>query len=472
MKVQGQNQLYHGLLMYVLADTLAAQMLGGFKEGVGGALHPCRSCDVSKDTLGKSFVSNDYKERDEEEHSDRLQVLGEVSKEAHQYWSMQYGINNRSPLLDIPFFQVTKCLLHDPMHILLEGVVRQHLAAMLLVFIDKKKYFSLAELNTRITNFEYDKKDTRDKPQIIDRQHLLPGHTFAQSAQSMYVLMKNLPFMLYDKLPETCMYWGNFLELLKITLLVLSPVSSLTTVHNLRYMISNYNHGFVRLYPDISVTPKRHYLIHLPDQLIRFGPLRNHWCMRFEAKNGFFKLKRWNNFKNITKSLAMYHQQWLCLQMLGPLGSRSSVYLYSGDDVKPGFVVPLKSLSLSSQIMSLEFPGDEEKYADCDVMLSPSVTVHGHEYTPGTCVLYKFDDEPCRAFIDNIIVIEHSKLFLCHDMDIIEFESNLNAFCVTHSKTSRILTVQQLEYVWPIKPFHLKHKMYLMLQYTDDCWVA
>lgn len=40
------NEKQYGKLAFVLADTLAAHYLGGFKEGVGGAVRPCRSCAV------------------------------------------------------------------------------------------------------------------------------------------------------------------------------------------------------------------------------------------------------------------------------------------------------------------------------------------------------------------------------------------------------------------------------------------
>ena len=64
------------------------------------------------------------------------------------------------------------------------------------------------------------------------------------------------------------------------------------------------------------VTPKMHQLIHFPEQmlrlddyirrkltisnvLIRFGPLRHTWCMRFEAKNKEIKGYVSNCTKNV-----------------------------------------------------------------------------------------------------------------------------------------------------------------------------
>ena len=46
----------------------------------------------------------------------------------------------------------------------------------------------------------------------------------------------------------------------------------------------------------------------------RCGPPSRYWCMRFEAKNGYFKdlAHRIKNLKNIPKSLAHRHQAWSC----------------------------------------------------------------------------------------------------------------------------------------------------------------
>jgi len=50
------------------------------------------------------------------------------------------------------------------------------------------------------------------------------------------------------------------------------------------------------------------------DAFCRCGPPSRYWCMRFEAKNSYFKdlAHRIKNFKNIPKSLAHRHQAWSC----------------------------------------------------------------------------------------------------------------------------------------------------------------
>lgn len=44
-------QKFHGTVLLVLADTLAAHQLGGFKVGVGFSLRICRNCMATKDMI-------------------------------------------------------------------------------------------------------------------------------------------------------------------------------------------------------------------------------------------------------------------------------------------------------------------------------------------------------------------------------------------------------------------------------------
>jgi hypothetical protein len=124
-------QKHFGELGFIIADTLAAHYLGGFKEGVGGANRPCRTCEISKSELRSVHIFSDCLLRNESEHQDRLAELAMVSKQAREYWSKQWGINGYSVLSSIPGFEVTKMFLHDPMHDILEGVARYELRAML-----------------------------------------------------------------------------------------------------------------------------------------------------------------------------------------------------------------------------------------------------------------------------------------------------------------------------------------------------
>ena len=60
--------------------------------------------------------------RDEQEQRDRCISLNGLSEKTRAYWSRDYRINSKSRRLDITGFSITKCILSDTMHVLLEGV--------------------------------------------------------------------------------------------------------------------------------------------------------------------------------------------------------------------------------------------------------------------------------------------------------------------------------------------------------------
>ena len=51
MIVNGEEKLVKGGVLFVLADTLAAHQLGGFKVGVGFSLRKCRMCLATKEQI-------------------------------------------------------------------------------------------------------------------------------------------------------------------------------------------------------------------------------------------------------------------------------------------------------------------------------------------------------------------------------------------------------------------------------------
>ena len=51
MIIRGKQRHVKGGVLFVLADTLAAHDIGGFKVGVGFSLRKCRMCMATRDQL-------------------------------------------------------------------------------------------------------------------------------------------------------------------------------------------------------------------------------------------------------------------------------------------------------------------------------------------------------------------------------------------------------------------------------------
>ena len=65
----------------------------------------------------------------------------------------------------------------------------------------------------------------------------------------------------------------------------------------------------------------------------RCGPLSRVWCMRFEAKHSYFKhiARVIGNFKNIPKTMALWHQHFMCYQLIGNTYLKPSPAYHGGN---------------------------------------------------------------------------------------------------------------------------------------------
>lgn len=465
--IRNENKRYLGALYYVMGDTPATQYVGGFKESVGLAEKPCRTCEIKHDDLNNSRFGNQFRIRDEAEHRDRCDIIESLRGETRRYWSKYYGISSRSILCNVPEFELTKCILHDPMHVLLEGIVKMELQLMLHVFIDKKNYFSLRYLNNIIKNFNYTDDELQDKPQELEKKSLDTKKTFPMTAVETKHFMILLPFMIGDKVPEDDQIWINFLRLLQITLLVLSPMSSSQCIDSLSQLIASHNHNFRELFPDVSFTPKLQFLSHLPMQIMYFGPGRNHWCIRLEAKHGLFKNKKWKNFKCIAKSIAFYHQRWMCLQQTGSLTEKSEVFLYRGDQTKDGMMISSCDLTLDIRDCILKF----ENALPVEMLSTCSMNIKSIVYRIGSVLIVHYSEEDLQfAVINNIYVVNQAKYFELAVLTIDEYNSHLHCFACQKTNNLIARAAVDILYKWPQKSHFIIGTVHVMLQNVDFSW--
>ena len=125
----------------------------------------------------------------------------------------------------------------------------------------------------------------------------------------MWCLGRYLPLLIGDLIPEDDEHRENFLRLMCIVDYILAPVCTANIVAHLGHQIQLFLTDFKTLYPESNLTPKMHYLVHYPDHMLRytllnwlqwcyariqlfkhrFGPPSRFWCMRYKAKNSYFK---------------------------------------------------------------------------------------------------------------------------------------------------------------------------------------
>lgn len=89
-------------------------------------------------------------------------------------------------------------------------------------------------------------------------------------AAQMWCLCRFLAFMIGINVSENEERWKCFLLLLEIIDYLMSPLTSSNAVSYLRMLIEDHHENFKRLYPNCTITPKFHFLIHYPEWINRY----------------------------------------------------------------------------------------------------------------------------------------------------------------------------------------------------------
>lgn len=81
-------------------------------------------------------------------------------------------------------------------------------------------------------------------------------------ASQMWLLARLIPLMLGRYIPEKDPHWECYLLMLQVTELLFAPEISKDEVGYLGVLIRQHHEMFVEVYPNASVIPKMHFLIH------------------------------------------------------------------------------------------------------------------------------------------------------------------------------------------------------------------
>ena len=81
----------------------------------------------------------------------------------------------------------------------------------------------------------------------------------------MWCLARLLPLMIGEYVAEDDDRWGLFTKFLMILNYTLAPSINEEIIEYLRKLIEDHHSRFFELYPNCSIIPKQHYMIHFPD---------------------------------------------------------------------------------------------------------------------------------------------------------------------------------------------------------------
>lgn len=115
------------------------------------------------------------------------------------------------------------------------------------------------------------------------------------AASQMWCLGRFLPVLIGDKIPDGYAYWENYLYHLHIMDEVFAPITSDERADYLAILIEDFLVEFKALYPERPLTPKMHYLIHIPSWIKRYLRVviaisAHHWGMKGHNLRGVSSL--------------------------------------------------------------------------------------------------------------------------------------------------------------------------------------
>ena len=227
--------------------------------------------------------------RNKHHHTKHCQCIDQpgISDSERDHYSKVYGVNRTSILCELPNFDVTEQLPQDLMHVLLEGVFPIHVNQLLKYLVDAISFVTLDKINCRIMSHPY--AYFEEKPahlrsldphgnqsgiaKLIIRRSIIISYNYLLSccsAAQMWELFNILPFLVGKQFPPCNPHYDCFMLLNDISTILFSPVIAHDQIPFLRVQIQQYLQQFTSLYPHRPLTPKFHFLVHLPNLINRY----------------------------------------------------------------------------------------------------------------------------------------------------------------------------------------------------------
>lgn len=406
----GQNEVcFKVFVLACCGDNLSMNRLGGFTCSFSrGSV--CRFCMAQHANLASLTREELCHIRTQQLHDSHLTAihLNPV------LYKRLYGVNEPSPMSCLPNFDVTTQLPPDIMHDIFEGacsVVIKHVLKGLF----QENVLVPSDLS-KVGTFCYGRNDRPNKPPQLTEAFLQSNAPLKGTASQKWCLFRLLPQIFASKVPEGNKDWEVYLLFREVTDLLLSDQLPSDSLVYIEMKIQEFLRSFIDRYPTVRIIPKLHYLVHYPRMISFFGPLKQMWCMRFEAKHQYFKnvASKTKNYRNICKTLAERHQVLQGYEF-------AEVVLDQGHTMTG--LKPVQRSDLP--------PCIEERLPPGSTWQAKSVTMQHITYHVGDVLVMAKGDDPQFAQIAAIFSGQSEVLFLLNPMELVEFRRHRYAFRVS-----------------------------------------
>lgn len=447
IRIEGKN--LKGSLVFIAGDSLGSHSLGGYTENFSKTPYFCRFCLVNR----KEFYSDGgafrtYEPRTYEKYREALSNIGCNDL-------MCEGVKFDSVFNSLKYYNVCSpglppCLAHDT----LEGFLRYDMF-MLIQKLVKKKWFTWTVLNERIKNFKYTSKDKKDKPceiSITGKYKKISG-----DALRVFNFVRLFPLIVKNRIMNADdEVWECILLLSEIIEILFSPTINKSILPHLNQLILQFIFLRQKLFPDVKLRPKHHYLMHYPELILRYGPLIKVWTLRFESKHSYFKesQRRTKNFINVLKTLSEKHELLQSLVRHGVNYCKKEEFQnvsdFDYDFYCDGILSAIQKASLGTVMQQCV-----------------RATVKGTPYEKGTVLLMKQEAYQYNLTFGKIclFLLKENRLYIVFQKLNNEFDPHVRAYIIETTDTYECHAFSTLLNYKPISVYKLENKLFAKPDY-------
>ena len=453
--VEKDGSVYNlkGSLSMVVADNLAAHGIGGFQESFNTE-RLCRYCMITKNTMKDHFRDTDLVLRRKDSYNQQAELATQMPDVARVY-----GIKRESPLNQLEHFHVIHGLPPDIAHDFFEGIVPDVIDKVIRHCVGEE-YFTLEFLNEQVENFPYHGTDKTNKPSKMATQ--LGKFKVKQKAVQAWCFLRLLPLMVGDRVPVDDRVWAVLLLLEDVLQVCTSYQVDIPLSEFLADLIETFLDSYFREFPDVSMKPKFHYIVHYPKLMLKFGPLIHCWTLRFEGKHLYFKelSYRSKNRRNMCKTLAMrheYYQAWM--------RTKTTFLMQDMVDHTCSQLVPVRILLRSIQTLIQPLVNGESVYT------AKKLQYAGTWYCRGLAVALGFTQEGFVEFgvIEMCCLIDGTVYLVCQHAGNTEYIHHIHGYAFTLTDKFSLKQVSDLVDHYPLGVYHSNMGKVVVLRHHITC---
>jgi len=276
----GGKTVKMGMICYT-ADNLEASAIGGFSQCFS-SVDVCRVCHIQHKELSDISGIPDKEPWTREEYDTAVENIQPGVRG-------EFGVNSGCLFNALSSFHCVGQMPLDIMHDFMEKVAAYDVLAILKSLV-ASGYFTFGQYNNVIREIKLGDYEAADRPMIVNPKSAsgrIPG-----KAMSVCQHLRLMPFFVW----RTC--GGNVEDSDSIDLMVLlariqeylmADKLSTVDVDNFQDLLVEFfskRQICVEQYGSFSnMTPKYHYLEHMADQMLEYGPPTCSWNARNEAKH-------------------------------------------------------------------------------------------------------------------------------------------------------------------------------------------